>query len=283
LFFGRTSPVLESHESAKQDIVSTLKLVAKQVAKLAQQKLDAGGEQIKPNKGKYFDRMLALHLRLWKGSPKYREIISSINEKGEKVSLLDKEEALNKYRDPYNLDSIRRLHSFQFRAQWSASLRAVIFLDPSAADDSDLGSTIAFEMTNAFQDDRFLQVQALANSGAYDNLSIRDEQHRIEEGAQRYAHAMEQIENEGRTIHDQILNEALKAGAIDESWLWSPGRTRTEMERLHTDLFGTEYGQKHMAYYRNYYESKIAPHLKQEREKSLSERMAMLREKQRPK
>lgn len=285
LFFGKSSPVLESHSEAKTQVDKQLDKIRvaqeKLQAKLASARKEEGDAQIRKNSGKSFARMLELHSLLWNGSAQYREMLQSVNRQGEKVTLLDRNEAIAAYKAKGDVKGIETITAFRFRAQWNSVLRAVVVMDPPKREDHDLGSVIAFELTNAFQNPRFDSVQKQALEGAFDDLSIRDAAVRSERGAERYMHAMEQIENDGRTLHDKIIDEAIKSGTVDKDWHWSQGHSVPAYERLFTDLIATEYGQDHMKYWRDSYLTSVAPYVEKQRQENVSQRMKILREKQR--
>lgn len=201
----------------------------------------------------YFD----FHKLLWEGSARYREIVMAIEtRKGQPVAVIDGETAIQKLSEMGLRDEAANMKKFEFPACWHETLNAVVLLQ------SDDGSTMAFEMTNGYQQTEFDEVHRKATNGEFINRTVRDEKTGLELAATAYAHANENIENKGRTIHEQIIDEAIQSGKVTQSWHWHKGRPLPPAQRLVEDLILSEYGQSHIGYYERVYKEAITPYIK---------------------
>lgn len=209
-----------------------------------------------------FKQFIKLHIRLWNGSPRYQEIIKAIEmRKKQRVAVIDQDTAIKKLQALGRNSEADTVKNFAFRACWYESLNAVILMKPDTSTDEDLGSVMAFEMTNGYQQDRFDDVHQKALNGEFINRTVRNDQVRLEIAATAYAHANEHIENDGRTIHEQIIDQAIKANTVSNGWHWHEGNPMPPAQRLVVDLILSEYGQKHIKYYEEAYIKTIAPHI----------------------
>lgn len=209
------------------------------------------------------------HQKLWEGSSLYREMIESIEKrKGQPVTIIDRNAAIQLSQSQGK--DVTWLSKFEFRACWCEELNAVVFFDPDSHLD---GTTLAFEMTNGYQQVKFDDVHSKAISGGFIDRSVRNEAVRLERAANAYAHAMEAIENNGRTLHEKLIDEAIASGKVTADWHWHDGRPQPPAARLVNDLILSEYGQKHIAYYEKAYKDGIAPHIKPQ---NVAERMKSL-------
>lgn len=214
-----------------------------------------------------------LHQQLWKGSEKYREVVKAIeSRKNQPVAFIDKEAAIA-LSHQQNLDA-SWITNFPFRACWSESLNAVILMAPDDFDDTNIGSVMAFEVTNGFQQARFNQVHQEALQGAFDVPQAPTEEERVERAARSYAEANEKIELDGREIHHKIIEEAITSGTVTQDWLWD--RRARAAHEMRAEDYLSDYGVNHLNYYMNSYKSRIHPNLERSRPEELRRRQAHL-------
>jgi hypothetical protein len=229
---------------------------------------------IRVNSSPNFELMFDLYIKLYEGSKTYREVVNSIEKrKNQPVTLMDRETAVQTLKFIGEQSQAEALENFSFQACWQETLNAVVIMEPAELDESVLGSLLAFEMTNGYQQERFTEVQAKANNDEFNDRHILNDSNRIERASLQYAFANENIENEGRTIHDKIISEAMAAGKATSAWHWGGGNSTPAHIRFHQDLILSEYGQKHIAYYQDYYNNTIEPYLRSRRKVQMKDRV----------
>jgi len=201
----------------------------------------------------------ALHVRLWIHSPRYRELVLSVNQRlGRNFAII----------------GLNQGESFEFHACWFESASAVRITDSFDLSDDQIGGLIAFELTNGFQQEEFKRTHQEAMNGEFSRNSPRNP-------AQAYAIQMENIESRGQDIHRDIINEAITNGIVaedesSENWLrWS--HTGPSYTRFGQYLSAGE-SESHIAYYERFYNNYVAPKVAEEKRSKLSERMKKLRE-----
>lgn len=227
---------------------------------------------IRVNESQSMARFIQLHEKLWLGSERYRQLISEVEKtKQEPVTFMDGELAIRMLKKQ-GKESI--LENYPFRACWVTHLNAVVVFKPEERLDKDVGSVMAFELTNAFQDEELNNLNRDALNGNFVQRTAASDEHALDKAAELYAHAHEKIEVEGRKLHDEIISQAIAAKTIDVSWHWSGGESDPSYKRVHKQML-SEYGQKHIKYYADFYKTRIAPCLVPKKD-ALVRRMANL-------
>ena len=147
------------------------------------------------------------------------------------MTFLDRETAVRQLKELKQTEQVERIQNFERRACWLDELNAVVFMEPADTDEWDLGSTMAFESTNGYQQAKFDQVYEDAIAGKFVDKTAKDENVRLERAALQYALAFERIENDGRVTHCEIINQAIKSGTVSVLHGVGPRSTMTQNTR----------------------------------------------------
>lgn len=198
---------------------------------------------ISPNDTPEFPVFFRLHLILHDSSPTYREIMEKIrNDSKETRPNLPEKTPITIL--PYD--------ESKFDACWYNAKNAVcINMKKNTMDTKAglgmIGSLIAFEATNAFQERQFAMIHKYAIAGIYETQYIL--------GVDAYLTAMEEVEQHGITIQSRIIAEAMKnnPGIVDTTW----DRYANYRARAGIGCFLNAHGDN----YRKYYIEKIRPNV----------------------
>lgn len=222
-----------------------------------------------------FRRFLKLHIQLWKGSERYREIVLATEKHNkEPIKIMDRLEAAKAF-EKMNLPSkAEDTRKFKFAACWNLALKSVILMEPEKQTDAYIGRLLAFEMTNGYHHPLLSSAFYDGCNGKYDDPSMDNENARVDRGATLYAHACRDIENTGMNIHQEITNQAIDAGFITPDWRFNYGQGKHDRN---VSLTLSDYGQSHIDHYKNAYRDRIFPAIQANRRKNLSRRMDKLR------
>lgn len=175
-----------------------------------------------------FERLFNIHRILWTYSEEYQKIWNKAVERHKKhLTIASVEEFdFEAFADIYNGCNI-------------------IIRRPYEMSDAQIGSLIAFELTNIVQYDEFMKIDNQAASGYY-------EKNHSENPARRYAIDKEALENiTGKQIHYTIIQQAIanSDGLVDETWMRYPDFEPTKKVALFYEYIYDAHNDAHINYY----------------------------------
>lgn len=198
-----------------------------------------------------------LHKLLWQNSKTFRDTWIDVAHRYGKISII----------------SVAH-DELEFDAEWNHKLRAIRIKTANLTDDQ-IGSLMVFELTNAFQQDKFEAVHKRALAGEFFN-----HHHWKEYDADFYAYENELIEFKGTEIHNVILDELIASDTQikEDDWRRYNRFTRKTFYRDFNEYLLAVKSERHISYYKNYYVDRIKPELLAARELTATKRVEKMRD-----
>lgn len=202
-----------------------------------------------------FARFLELHQILWQGSSTYRKIWCEVGRKTGKRLAISSAQGL------------------AFDAEANFQLHAIRINNPHLLTDARVASLMAFELTNFWQRAQFLKQSERAFAGSFFLESGPGEDSLM------YAYANEFIEHKGLLFHNVIIEQMKMNFPLEQYDAWYINQKVRDIKLIgmtFSEYVSSEYSGHHIAYYQDFYEKNIRPHLIKKQQDTLKDRMRAL-------